>query len=86
MGEMEGEGVTVIALTATPPYDSTPAQWERYTKMCGPVMQRSRSLNWSGKEASVRIRIMYGLMFHRRMRLRRSAVSAKVRDRHSGSS
>ena len=29
--------VTVIALTATPPYDSTPAQWERYTKMCGPV-------------------------------------------------
>lgn len=37
MGEMEGEGVTVIALTATPPYDSTPAQWERYTKMCGPV-------------------------------------------------
>ena len=29
--------VTVIALTATPPYDSTPAQWERYTRMCGPV-------------------------------------------------
>lgn len=29
--------MTVIALTATPPYDSTPAQWERYTKMCGPV-------------------------------------------------
>lgn len=37
MGEMEENGVTVIALTATPPYDSTPAQWERYTKMCGPV-------------------------------------------------
>lgn len=35
MAEMEG--VTVIALTATPPYDSTPSQWERYTKMCGPV-------------------------------------------------
>lgn len=35
MGEMKG--VTVIALTATPPYDSTPAQWERYTTMCGPV-------------------------------------------------
>ena len=35
MGEMEG--VTVIALTATPPYDSTPAQWDRYTRMCGPV-------------------------------------------------
>ena len=29
--------VTVISLTATPPYDSTPSQWERYTKMCGPV-------------------------------------------------
>ena len=31
------EDVTVISLTATPPYDSSPAQWERYTKMCGPV-------------------------------------------------
>lgn len=31
------DGVTVISLTATPPYDSTPAQWERYTRMCGPV-------------------------------------------------
>ncbi len=29
--------VTVIALTATPPYDATPAQWERYTKLCGPI-------------------------------------------------
>lgn len=29
--------VQVIALTATPPYDSTPAQWERYCSMCGPV-------------------------------------------------
>lgn len=29
--------VTVIALTATPPYDSTPGQWERYIRMCGPV-------------------------------------------------
>ena len=28
---------TVISLTATPPYDSTPAQWERYCSMCGPV-------------------------------------------------
>lgn len=34
--EMSGN-MTVIALTATPPYDSTAAQWERYTKMCGPV-------------------------------------------------
>ena len=29
--------VFVISLTATPPYDSTPAQWERYCNMCGPV-------------------------------------------------
>ena len=27
------EGAVVIALTATPPYDSTPAQWERYIKL-----------------------------------------------------
>ena len=31
------DGVTVIALTATPPYDSTPAQWKRYTDLCGPI-------------------------------------------------
>lgn len=35
MGLMEN--VTVIALTATPPYDSTPVQWERYIRMCGEV-------------------------------------------------
>ncbi|MBQ7065360.1 MAG: DEAD/DEAH box helicase family protein [Lachnospiraceae bacterium] len=29
--------VTVISLTATPPYDSTPAQWERYISLCGPI-------------------------------------------------
>ena len=29
--------VTVISLTATPPYDSTPAQWERYIQMCGEI-------------------------------------------------
>ena len=33
----EMEGVTVVSLTATPPYDSTPAQWERYLAMCGPI-------------------------------------------------
>lgn len=30
-------GITVIALTATPPYDSTPGQWKRYMDMCGPI-------------------------------------------------
>lgn len=29
--------VTVIALTATPPYDASPSEWERYHAMCGPV-------------------------------------------------
>ncbi len=27
----------VIALTATPPYDSTPALWDRYMNMCGEI-------------------------------------------------
>ncbi len=31
------DGMTVIALTATPPYDSTPGQWKRYIDMCGPI-------------------------------------------------
>lgn len=35
---VKGAGdVTVISLTATPPYDSTPAQWKRYTDLCGPI-------------------------------------------------
>lgn len=29
--------ITLICLTATPPYDSTPAQWKRYTDLCGPI-------------------------------------------------
>lgn len=33
----EMQGMTVIALTATPPYDALPAQWERYVRVCGPV-------------------------------------------------
>ena len=30
-------GFTVVSLTATPPYDSTPAQWQRYESLCGPI-------------------------------------------------
>lgn len=33
----EVKGMTVIALTATPPYDSTPGQWKRYIDLCGPI-------------------------------------------------
>ncbi len=32
-----GEQVTVISLTATPPYDSTPAEWARYSSLCGDI-------------------------------------------------
>ncbi len=32
-----GNRVTIIALTATPPYDSTPAEWKKYTDLCGPI-------------------------------------------------
>ena len=28
---------SIVALTATPPYDVLPAEWERYTQLCGPV-------------------------------------------------
>lgn len=31
------ENVIVISLTATPPYDSTQLEWERYMELCGPV-------------------------------------------------
>ena len=33
----ELKGMTVIALTATPPYDSTPGQWKRYIDLCGSI-------------------------------------------------
>ena len=33
----EMKDVTVISLTATPPYDSAPVQWERYIRMCGEI-------------------------------------------------
>jgi superfamily II DNA or RNA helicase len=28
---------TIVALTATPPYDVTPFEWQRYEELCGPV-------------------------------------------------
>lgn len=34
---MLGGKVTVISLTATPPYDSTPAEWNRYQTLCGEI-------------------------------------------------
>ena len=35
--EMLGKDVTIIALTATPPYDSAPAEWNRYQALCGDI-------------------------------------------------
>jgi superfamily II DNA or RNA helicase len=32
-----GEDVIVISLTATPPYDSTPLEWEKYINLCGVI-------------------------------------------------
>ncbi len=32
--------VRIIALTATPPYDSTPAMWNRYMNMCGEIDEK----------------------------------------------
>lgn len=35
--ELMGDKLTVIALTATPPYDSTPQEWEKYSSLCGEI-------------------------------------------------
>ncbi len=32
-----GTEVTVISLTATPPYDASSGEWERYVKLCGEI-------------------------------------------------
>ncbi len=32
-----GKNVTVISLTATPPYDAITAEWERYINLCGEI-------------------------------------------------
>lgn len=35
--QKEIPGMIKISLTATPPYDSTQAQWQRYTSLCGEI-------------------------------------------------
>jgi superfamily II DNA or RNA helicase len=32
-----GKKTVTVSLTATPPYDSTPAQWQRYIALCGEI-------------------------------------------------
>jgi len=34
-----GKQITIIALTATPPYDSTPGEWEKYIHLCGEIYE-----------------------------------------------
>jgi superfamily II DNA or RNA helicase len=31
------EGITIVALTATPPYDVDPLEWQKYEELCGPI-------------------------------------------------
>ncbi len=31
------EDVTILSLTATPPYDAGPVEWQRYEDLCGPI-------------------------------------------------
>lgn len=31
------DGLSLVSLTATPPYDAIPAEWQRYEELCGPV-------------------------------------------------
>ncbi len=31
------DDVTIVALTATPPYDASHAEWSRYERLCGPI-------------------------------------------------
>lgn len=31
------EGMTIVSLTATPPYDSHASEWKRYEELCGPI-------------------------------------------------
>jgi len=31
------EEVSIVALTATPPYDVDPAEWQKYEELCGPI-------------------------------------------------
>lgn len=35
--ELLGESVNIISLTATPPYDSTAGDWNRYISLCGDI-------------------------------------------------
>lgn len=39
-----GDDIFVVSLTATPPYDSTPAEWDRYISTCGEISEEIKNI------------------------------------------
>lgn len=39
-----GDDIFVVSLTATPPYDSTPAEWDRYISTCGEITEENKNI------------------------------------------
>lgn len=38
------DDIFVVSLTATPPYDSTPAEWDRYISTCGEITEENKNI------------------------------------------
>ena len=68
------DNLKIIALTATPPYDSTPAMWTRYMNMCGEIDEEITIPELVKREASVRIRIMFTSTIRQKRKNRKSDV------------
>lgn len=64
----------IIALTATPPYDSTPAMWTRYMNMCGEIDEEITIPELVKREASVHIRIMFTSTIQQKRKSRKSDI------------
>lgn len=69
--------VRIIALTATPPYDSTPAMWNRYMNMCGEIDEEITIPELVKKEVFVRIRTMFISTIRPKKKNRKSRVSRR---------
>lgn len=68
------DNLKIIALTATPPYDSTPAMWTRYMNMCGEIDEEITIPELVKREASAHIRIMFTLTIRQKRKNRKSDV------------
>lgn len=55
----------VVGLTATPPYDVTASEWNRYLELNGPVDAEISIRNWCRKATYVPTRIMFTLRIPR---------------------